>query len=79
MTPVRVRLTFPEQLVRQPVLAQLALDHGVLASIRRANVEEDHGWIICELTGTPEALDRALAWLGETGVQVELLAHPIES
>jgi ABC-type methionine transport system ATPase subunit len=79
MTPVRVRLTFPEQLVREPVVARLALDHGVLANIRRANVEEDHGWIICELTGTGEALDNATAWLRSTGVQVDWLGDPVES
>jgi len=34
-------------------------DHGVIANIRRANVEDHTGWIVCELTGTREALDSA--------------------
>jgi ABC-type methionine transport system ATPase subunit len=79
MNPVRVRLTFPESLVREPILARLALDHGVMASIRRANVEERSGWIICELTGPAGSLDGAIGWLTEIGVQVDWLGDPVES
>ena len=65
MTPasVRARLTFPEDLVGEPVISRLALDHGVIANIRRANVEDTTGWIVCELSGSREALDSAIAWL----------------
>jgi L-aspartate semialdehyde sulfurtransferase ferredoxin len=77
-TSVRARLTFPEDLVRQPVIARLALDHGVLANIRRANVEDHAGWIVCELSGSREALDAGVAWLTETGVKVDWLEGPGE-
>jgi hypothetical protein len=76
---VRARLTFPEDLVSEPVIARLALDHGVSASVRRANVEEHTGWVVCELTGTPEALDSGVAWLTATGVKVDWLGGPVES
>ncbi len=79
MTGVRVRLTFPEDLVRQPVLSRLALDHGVVSNIRRAAVEEDRGWIVCELDGPPLAVERGLAWLGEQGIHVDLLGDVLES
>ena len=78
-TSVRARLTFPEDLVREPVIARLALDYGVLANIRRANVEEGTGWIVCELTGTRQALDAGVAWLTATGVKVDWLGGPVES
>jgi len=71
--PVRARLTFPEELVGEPVIARLALDYGVIASIRRANVEEHTGWLICELTGDNDAIDAAMAWLGTIGVKVDWL------
>ena len=38
MTQVRVKLTFPESLVRVPVLAHLVRDFGIEPNIRRANV-----------------------------------------
>lgn len=78
-TSVRAKLTFPEDLVAQPVIARLALDHGVLANIRRANVEERTGWIVCELSGTREALDAGVAWLTSTGIKVDWLGGPVES
>jgi L-aspartate semialdehyde sulfurtransferase ferredoxin len=75
---VRARLTFPEDLVGQPVISRLALDHGVTANIRRANVEDNTGWIVCELSGSREALDSAIAWLTSTGVKVDWLGGPVE-
>ena len=77
-TSVHARLTFPEALVREPVIARLALDHQVIANIRRANVEDHTGWIVCELSGATEALDAGIAWLAETGVKVDLLDAPVE-
>ena len=43
---MRVRLTFPAELVRQPVIGQLVRRFDVLPNIRRANVSDDVGWII---------------------------------
>ncbi len=71
MSGVRVRLTFPEALVREPVLALLARDHGVLPNIRRASVDESEGWIICEIEGEQHAVDAGLAWLRDQGVRVD--------
>jgi ABC-type methionine transport system ATPase subunit len=78
-TSVRAKLTFPEDLVSEPVIAQLALEHGVIANIRRANVEDHTGWIVCELTGTREALDSGVEWLTSTGIKVDWLGGPVES
>lgn len=75
----KVRLTFPEALVAEPVIARLALEHEVVANIRRANVEDSTGWIVCELSGTSAALDAAVAWLEATGVKVDWLEGQVES
>jgi len=53
---VRVKLTFPESLVRTPVLAQVVKRFGVEPNIRRANVEEHGGWIVCEIDGEGSAV-----------------------
>ena len=76
---VRVKLTFPESLVRVPVLARMVRQFDVEPNIRRANVEEHQGWIICELDGEPAAVEAALAWLRAEGVQVDLLGDVLES
>lgn len=76
---VRVRLTFPEPLVRVPVLARLVRTYDVDPNIRRANVEDGRGWIVCELEGEPAAVDAGLAWLRGEGVEVDLLGDLLES
>jgi ABC-type methionine transport system ATPase subunit len=79
MIQVRVRLTFPESLVRTPVLARLVKDFDVEPNIRRADVEEHRGWILCELDGTAASVDKALAWLRDEGIEVDLLGDVLES
>lgn len=79
MVNIRVKLTFPEQLIKQPLLGRLDRMFDVLPNIRRANIEDEFGWIVCELTGEPEAVDKALAWLAEKGVEVSHLGDVVES
>lgn len=78
MISVRVKLTFPESLVRTPILARLVRQFDVEPNIRRANVEEHQGWIICELDGAPAAVDAGLSWLRGEGIQVDLLGDVLE-
>jgi ABC-type methionine transport system ATPase subunit len=75
----RVKLTFPEHLIRQPIIARLVREFDVMPNIRRANVEEHVGWMICELGGEDEAVERAVDWLRDLGVQVDRLEDVVES
>ncbi|MHB8438858.1 MAG: NIL domain-containing protein [Acidimicrobiales bacterium] len=79
MIEVRVKLTFPERLVRQPFMARLVREYEVEPNIRRANVDEDEGWIVCELAGVGPNVDRALEWLRDEGIRVDLLGDVVES
>ena len=79
MIGMRVRLTFPEELVREPIIARLVRKFDVLPNIRRADVGEQTGWIVCELDGDAAALDEAVDWLRNEGVQVDLLGDVVES
>jgi ABC-type methionine transport system ATPase subunit len=76
---VRVRLTFPEALVREPIIARMVKELDIVPNIRRADVGEDTGWIICELDGDGATIDRAVEWLRGEGVQVDLLGDIVES
>ncbi len=75
----RVRLTFPADLVRQPIIGQLVRRFDVLPNIRRADVSEDVGWVVCELDGDADQVAQAIAWMEEIGVDVDRLDHPLES
>jgi L-aspartate semialdehyde sulfurtransferase ferredoxin len=79
MIQVRVKLTFPEALVREPVIARMVRDFDVEPNIRRANVEDHQGWILCELEGRSDAVEAALQWLRRRGVGVDLLGDVMES
>jgi hypothetical protein len=51
----------------------------IVPNIRRADVGEHSGWIICELDGNGTTVDRAVEWLRGEGVQVDLLGDIVES
>ena len=78
MIKVRVKLTFPEELVREPIVARLVRDHDVEPNIRRADISEHEGWIVCELSGDGAKVDDALTWLRMQGLRVDLLGDVVE-
>ncbi len=71
MTGTRLHLTFPEHLLQEPVIYRLGHEFDLVTNIRRANIEEQHGWVILEVGGTEQAVTRAVAWLTEQGIQVD--------
>jgi L-aspartate semialdehyde sulfurtransferase ferredoxin len=74
----RVRLTFPEELIKEPIIGRLVRTFDVLPNIRRASVEEHMGWIVCELDGPSADVDRAIEWLSTQGVRVDRLGDVLE-
>ena len=79
MKQERVKLTFPEHLIREPVIGRMVKEFDVMPNIRRASVEEHVGWIICELDGEAAEVEAAVAWLVEVGIQVDRLNDVVES
>ena len=74
-----MKLTFPEALIRVPVLARLTRTFDVDPNIRRANVDEHQGWIICELVGRrPTPSRRRSSGSAAEGVGVDLLGDVLE-
>ncbi len=75
---VRVKLTFPESEVRKAVLATLVRRFDVEPNIRRADVEEHRGWIVCEIDGEAAHVEAALDWLRDESITVDLLGDVLE-
>lgn len=73
-----MRLTFPENLIKEPVMARMVKEFGVMPNIRRAKVEDTYGWIVCELGGDHESIGSAIAWMRQLGVEVDLLGDLVE-
>ena len=73
MAKMRINLTFPEQLIKEPVIYNLSKNYDIVTNIRRANVEQKVGWVILEIEGSEEALENGLKYLEDVGVRVDRL------
>ena len=71
MSKQRVKFTFPTELIKEPVIWRLGKDFAVVTNIRRADVSEDRGWVILELEGESEEIQRGIRWVQEQGVRVD--------
>lgn len=67
----RVRFTFPEELIREPLIYNLGHQFQVITNVRMADVDEKTGWVLLELEGDPTEIDRSIAWAQQKGVRVD--------
>lgn len=74
---LRVRLTFPQELIKEPVLFRMAKKYDVMPNIRRARITDTFGEMILELEGTEVNLQKGIDSLREQGVIVELVEGDI--
>ncbi|NOX20404.1 MAG: ferredoxin [Nitrospirae bacterium] len=68
---IRVKLTFPQHLIKEPVLFTMAKKYDVMPNIRRARVTETVGEMILELEGDEKNLEAGIESLRQQGVEVE--------
>lgn len=73
----RVKLTFPQHLVKEPVLFRMAKKYNVMPNIRRARVTETVGEMVLELEGREEGIERGIKSLRDQGVTVEFIEGDI--
>ncbi|HKZ50671.1 MAG TPA: NIL domain-containing protein [Dehalococcoidia bacterium] len=71
MAKQKLKFTFPPELIQRPLIWHLAREFDVITNIRRADVTEDRGWVILELEGALEEIERSVRWLTEQGVRVD--------
>ncbi len=67
----RVKFTFLDDLVKEPIIYRLGRDFDLVTNIRRADVGEDMGWVVLELDGEASEIERGLDWVSSTGVRVD--------
>ena len=67
----RVKLSFTPQLVTEPVIYELGRRFPVVTNIRRADVTRDEGWVVLEVDGELDDIDRGLEWVTGKGVRVD--------
>ena len=67
----RYYLTYPRNLIKEPLLYRLVKKFDIVFNIRGASVSEEMGLVAVEFEGSAEQVERAIAWLRQTGVTVE--------
>lgn len=77
MAVKRVRFTFPEDLIKEPLIYLLGHEFQVVTNVRMADVDEKTGWVLLEMEGDPGEIDNAIAWAQGKGVRVDPVAGDI--
>ena len=67
----RVMFTFPQELIKEPIIFNLGQQFNVISNIRRADVSEDKGWVVLELEGEENDIEQGIAWVTSKGVRVD--------
>jgi ABC-type methionine transport system ATPase subunit len=78
--PVRERLylTFPKNLIKEPVLSTLAKQFEVVFNIRDSTVTAEMGLVAIELDGGRREVEKAIGWLKNKGVRSSRFKNVIE-
>ncbi len=71
MVKKQVMFTFPEELIREPIIYTLSHQFKVVTNIRRADVSENRGWVVLELEGEEAEIEQGIAWVISKGVRVD--------
>ncbi len=66
----RIHLEYPVELLHVPIINQLIRRFNLTVNILRAHIDSQVGWIDVQINGPAEALEQAIAWLTEQGIQV---------
>ncbi len=71
MATKRVRFTFEPDQIKRPVIYELGQKFEVVTNIRMADVDESVGWVVLELEGESDEIERSIDWAREVGVRVD--------
>ncbi len=77
MSVRRVRFTFPEDLIREPLIYNLGHEFRVITNVRMADVDAKTGWVLLELEGDHDEIERSLAWAQAKGVRIDPVAGDV--
>lgn len=73
MASKKVFLTFPQRLIKDPVLFDLVKRFEIQTNIRGASVTDEIALVALQMDGPPDQIAAAIEHLASQGVQVESL------
>lgn len=66
-----LNLTFPKKQIKEPLIYNLGHKFNIVTNIRKANVTSDYGWVLLELNGGVEEIQKGEEYLKSFGIIVE--------
>lgn len=73
----RLELTYPTHLIKEPIIYEVGQKFKVVTNIRRANVDENVGWVVLGLEGDEREIERAIEYLRGRGVKVSPVTRDV--
>tara|TARA_R110000824_G_scaffold41051_2_gene122496 strand:+ start:1008 stop:1247 length:240 start_codon:yes stop_codon:yes gene_type:complete len=70
---MHIKCLFPDDLIRRPIIYDLATRFTLVSNIKQAQVTSEIGWVILEITGEEYEVSNGIEWLKQLGVTVEAL------
>lgn len=77
MAKRQVMFTFPQELIREPIIYSLGQQFKIVTNVRRADVTENRGWVMLELEGEDGDIEQGIAWVTSKGVRVDPVAGDV--
>jgi ABC-type methionine transport system ATPase subunit len=71
MAKRQLMFTFPQKLIREPIIYNLSQQFNIVTNIRQADISEDKGWVVLELEGEEKEIEQGIAWMISKGVRVD--------
>jgi hypothetical protein len=71
MAKQRVKFTFPQELITLPIIYELGKQFNIVTNVRRADVTDDRGWVVLEMDGPIDEIEKGLDWVAAKGVRVD--------
>ncbi len=79
MRKKRVVLTFPPNMIEQPIAYNLIKDYDLMVNVLRGNITpREQGRLIVEMSGSKKNIDAGMNYLSGLGVEVQSLAQDIK-
>lgn len=70
---LKLKLTFPEKVLGDPIIHTLSHDFDVVPNILRGRITDKNAWLELEMIGSAKNLERARKFLTDRGVQFTVL------
>ena len=71
MAKRQLMFTFPQKLIKEPIIYNLSHQFNIVTNIRRADVSENKGWVVLELEGDEKEIEQGINWVKSKGVRVD--------